>query len=504
MSKVSIIVPVYNTANKLEKCLESLVNQTMQDIEIVIVNDGSTDNSEKIIMEYQDKYPNIIKYYKKENTGVSDTRNYGLNVAKSEYIMYIDSDDYIDIHTLEKLNKYIENGIEVIKFKLQKVDERGKIIGRFDGPVFEKTTGEEAYTLHRLLEIGKIDDDSIYKKNNEYQGTPIDADIIIVDEVSMVDMFIMSYLLDCIYKGTKLILVGDSDQLPSVGPGSVLQDIIKSEQIKTVHLDKVFRQAARSKIIVNAHRVNNGEEFIKKEETEIEEDEKNDFFFIRENNQERILEQVLSLCNGRLKRFGNYDFFENIQVLSPTKKGTLGTKELNKALQQELNPHREGENEKSSMGAIFRIGDKVMQIKNNYDIQWERREGNSLELGNGIFNGETGIITEINEKEKFIRVKFDDNKTSIYEYNELEQLEHSYCITIHKAQGSEFDVIIMIIPQAAPMLLTRNLLYTGITRAKKLLVVIGNNNIVNYMIKNVDSKKRNTGLQYKIKNQMKS
>ena len=367
-----------------------------------------------------------------------------------------------------------------------------------------ETTGEEAYTLHRLLEIGKIDDDSIYKKNNEYQGTPIDADIIIVDEVSMVDMFIMSYLLDCIYKGTKLILVGDSDQLPSVGPGSVLQDIIKSEQIKTVHLDKVFRQAARSKIIVNAHRVNNGEEFIKKEETEIEEDEKNDFFFIRENNQERILEQVLSLCNGRLKRFENYDFFENIQVLSPTKKGTLGTKELNKALQQELNPHREGENEKSSMGAIFRIGDKVMQIKNNYDIQWERREGNSLELGNGIFNGETGIITEINEKEKFIRVKFDDNKTSIYEYNELEQLEHSYCITIHKAQGSEFDVIIMIIPQAAPMLLTRNLLYTGITRAKKLLVVIGNNNIVNYMIKNVDSKKRNTGLQYKIKNQMKS
>ena len=367
-----------------------------------------------------------------------------------------------------------------------------------------ETTGEEAYTLHRLLEIGKIDDDSIYKKNNEYQGTPIDADIIIVDEVSMVDMFIMSYLLDCIYKGTKLILVGDSDQLPSVGPGSVLQDIIKSEQIKTVHLDKVFRQAARSKIIVNAHRVNNGEEFIKKEETEIEEDEKNDFFFIRENNQERILEQVLSLCNGRLKRFGNYDFFENIQVLSPTKKGTLGTKELNKALQQELNPHREGEAEKNNLGATFRIGDKVMQIKNNYDIQWERREGNSLELGNGIFNGETGIITEINEKEKFIRVKFDDNKTSIYEYNELEQLEHSYCITIHKAQGSEFDVIIMIIPQAAPMLLTRNLLYTGITRAKKLLVVIGNNNIVNYMIKNVDSKKRNTGLQYKIKNQMKS
>ena len=364
-----------------------------------------------------------------------------------------------------------------------------------------ETTGEEAYTLHRLLEIGKIDEESIYKKSDEYQGAPIDGDIIIVDEVSMVDMFIMSYLLDCIYKGTKLILVGDSDQLPSVGPGSVLQDLIKSEQITTVHLDKIFRQAARSKIVVNAHRVNNGEPFIKKEEKEILEDEKDDFFYINESNQERILEQVLSLCNGRLKKFGDYDFFENIQVLSPTKKGLLGTKELNKALQQELNPHREGEAEKNNLGAIFRIGDKVMQIKNNYDKQWERGTSNSYEIGNGVFNGETGRITEINEKEKYIRVKFDDNKTCIYEYNELEQLEHSYCITIHKAQGSEFDVIIMIIPQAAPMLLTRNLLYTGITRAKKMLIVIGNNNIVNYMIKNVDSKKRNTGLQYKLESQ---
>lgn len=364
-----------------------------------------------------------------------------------------------------------------------------------------ETTGEEAYTLHRLLEIGKIDEESIYKKSDEYQGAPIDGDIIIVDEVSMVDMFIMSYLLDCIYKGTKLILVGDSDQLPSVGPGSVLQDLIKSEQITTVHLDKIFRQAARSKIVVNAHRVNNGEPFIKKEEKEILEDEKDDFFYINESNQERILEQVLSLCNGRLKKFGDYDFFENIQVLSPTKKGLLGTKELNKALQQELNPHREGEAEKNNLGAIFRIGDKVMQIKNNYDKQWERGTSNSYEIGNGVFNGEAGRITEINEKEKYIRVKFDDNKTCIYEYNELEQLEHSYCITIHKAQGSEFDVIIMIIPQAAPMLLTRNLLYTGITRAKKMLIVIGNNNIVNYMIKNVDSKKRNTGLQYKLESQ---
>ena len=363
-----------------------------------------------------------------------------------------------------------------------------------------ETTGEEASTLHRLLEIGKVDEESLFKKDSEYQGAPIDGDIIIVDEVSMVDMFIMSYLLDCIYLGTKLILVGDSDQLPSVGPGSVLQDLIASEKIVTVHLDNIFRQAAKSKIIVNAHRVNNGKGFISKEDPELEKDSKQDFYFIKENSQEKILEEVLSLCNGRLKKFGDYDFFENIQVLSPTKKGLLGTKEMNKALQNELNPHREGENEKASMGAIFRIGDRVMQIKNNYDISWERRSDESVEIGNGVFNGEMGTITNIDEKQKNVRVKFDDEKVCWYEFNELEQLEHSYCITIHKAQGSEFDVVIMIIPQAAPMLLTRNLLYTGLTRAKKLLIVIGNDRIIDFMIRNVDSKKRNTGLEYKLKN----
>ena len=363
-----------------------------------------------------------------------------------------------------------------------------------------ETTGEEASTLHRLLEIGKVDEESLFKKDTEYKGAPIDADIIIVDEVSMVDMFIMSYLLDCIYKGTKLILVGDSDQLPSVGPGSVLHDLIASEKMTTVHLDKIFRQAAKSKIIVNAHRVNSGKRFIEKDDKELVEDAKQDFFFIKENNQEKILEQVLSLCNGRLKKFGDYDFFESIQVLTPTKKGLLGTRELNKALQKELNPHRDGETEKNSMGATFRIGDRIMQIKNNYDMYWERLKGEEVESGNGVFNGEVGTIIEINEKEKNITVKFDDEKICWYEFNQLEELEHSYCITIHKAQGSEFDVVIMVIPQAAPMLLTRNLLYTGITRAKKMLIIIGNERVVNYMIDNVDSKKRNTGLEYKLKN----
>ena len=297
-----------------------------------------------------------------------------------------------------------------------------------------ETTGEEASTLHRLLEIGKLDEETFYKKDKEYEGSPIDADIIIVDEVSMVDMFIMSSLLSCIYLGTKLILVGDTDQLPSVGPGTVLKDIISSEKIPTVHLNQIFRQAAKSKIIVNAHRVNDGEKFIQKDDPNLEENPKEDFFFIKENNPEKILEQVLSLCNGRLKKYGDYDFFENIQVLTPTKKGMLGTKELNKALQQELNPHRDGEPEKLSMGATFRIGDRVMQTKNNYDMYWEKKDGKSLEVGNGVFNGETGTITNINEKEKNIRIKFDDEKVCWYEFNDLEQIEHSYCVTIHKAQ----------------------------------------------------------------------
>ncbi len=295
-----------------------------------------------------------------------------------------------------------------------------------------ETTGKEASTLHRLLEIGKIDDDSLFKSTKEYEGAPIDGDIIIVDEVSMVDMFLMSYLLKCVYQGTKLVLVGDVDQLASVGPGRVLEDLIDSEQIPTIHLDKIFRQAAKSKIVLNAHRVNSGENFLGKEE--IEEDTNEDFFFIKENSQERMLAQVVSLCTGRLEKFGNYDFFQNIQVLSPTKKGILGTKELNKILQQQLNPNKDNLPEKSSMGVIYRIGDRVMQVKNNYDLYWEKEVNGKTQMGSGIFNGEIGTITGISEVEKQIEIKFDDDKIAWYEFQDLDQIEHSYVVTIHKAQ----------------------------------------------------------------------
>lgn len=293
-----------------------------------------------------------------------------------------------------------------------------------------ETTGREASTLHRLLEIGKVSDDIFYQKDNHFEGVPIDGDVVIVDELSMVDMFLMNYLLNSIYRGTKLILVGDSDQLPSVGPGSVLKDIVSSETMQVVHLDKVFRQAAKSKIITNAHRINNGEGFVKKSEEE--KDAKQDFFYIQRINQEDMLKEVVSLCTGRLKRYGDYDFFSNIQVLTPTKKGILGTKELNKVLQQNLNPHKNGQVEKSSMGATFRIGDRIMQIKNNYDIEWKRKDSNESKYG--IFNGEIGTITDIDEKNGKIEIEFDDDKISIYDEKDLEQIEHSYSITIHKAQ----------------------------------------------------------------------
>ena len=322
-----------------------------------------------------------------------------------------------------------------------------------------EATGKEASTLHRLLGIGKLDDEGIYSRHSDYKGEPIDADLIVVDELSMVDMFLMNYLLNCIYQGTKLILVGDVDQLASVGPGSVLKDLINSDTINTVKLDKIFRQAAKSKIVLNAHRVNSGLGFIKNDDEEIEEDTKQDFFFIRQNSTEKMLQEVISLSTGRLEKFGNYDFFKNIQVLTPTKKGPLGTRELNKALQAVLNPNVDELPERKIGDVVYRVGDRVMQIKNNYDITWEREakpfgvgkidgksEENSWEsmylakpkdkkeIGTGVFNGEMGTIIEIDEREKVAKIQFDDEKIAWYEYADLDQIEHSYAITIHKAQ----------------------------------------------------------------------
>ena len=408
-----------------------------------------------------DKSKNLKKIEHIENAlkGVEKKSNIELSEKQREAVLSINDSNVTIITGGPGTGK-----TTIIKTIIDLFEERKKKVvltaptGRAAKKMTE-ATGKEASTLHRLLGIGKLDDEGIYSRHSDYKGEPIDADLIVVDELSMVDMFLMNYLLNCIYQGTKLILVGDVDQLASVGPGSVLKDLINSETINTVKLDKIFRQAAKSKIVLNAHRVNSGLGFIKNDDEEIEEDTKQDFFFIRQNSTEKMLQEVISLSTGRLEKFGNYDFFKNIQVLTPTKKGPLGTRELNKALQSVLNPNVDELPERKMGDVVYRVGDRVMQIKNNYDITWEREakpfgvekidgksEENSWasmylakpkdkkEIGTGVFNGEMGTIIEIDEREKVVKIQFDDEKIAWYEYTDLDQIEHSYAITIHKAQ----------------------------------------------------------------------
>lgn len=438
-----------------------------------------------------------ISGFNEELEKIEKVGNIKLSSKQKEAIQAVNSNNVVIITGGPGTGKttIIKNVIEIYKAHGKKVvlcAPTGRAAKRMT-----EMTGEESKTLHRLLEIGKIEKENEFTIMN-YEVAPIDADVIIVDEASMVDIYLMNYLLNGIYQGTKLILVGDTDQLPSVGPGSVLKDIINSERIKTIFLDEIFRQAAQSKIIVNSHRVNDGEYFLEKEE---QKDLKDDFFYIKEKSQDVMLAQLISLCKGRLENFGNYNFFENIQILSPTKKGILGTKELNKKLQEELNPSDDKKNEKKVGDIIFREGDRVMQVKNNYDIYWEK--GNTLSLnyetGTGIFNGEIGKIVKIDFINKQIKILFDDEKEAWYAFSDMDQIEHAYAITVHKAQGSEFDVVIVVVTQSSAMLLTRNLLYTGLTRAKKLLILIGNDNVVKFMIQNADTKIRNTGLEYELK-----
>lgn len=461
------------------------------------IYDAEANIASKLILLDSTQNIKRIDSFDSELEKIEKAGNINLSTKQEEAIQAINSNNVVIITGGPGTGKttIIKNVIDIYKSHGKKIvlcAPTGRAAKRMT-----EMTGEEAKTLHRLLEIGKIEKANEFTIMN-YEVAPIDADVIIVDEASMVDIYLMNYLLNGIYQGTKLILVGDTDQLPSVGPGSVLKDIINSERIKTIFLDEIFRQAAQSKIIVNSHKVNDGEYFLEKEE---QEGLKDDFFYIKEKSQDIMLDQIISLCKGRLKNFGDYDFLENIQILSPTKKGLLGTKELNKRLQEELNPSNDEKKEKKVGEVIFREGDRVMQVKNNYDIYWEKGNTRSLtyENGTGIFNGELGKILKIDFLNKQIKILFDDEKEAWYAFSDMDQIEHAYAITVHKAQGSEFDVVIMVVTQSSAMLLTRNLLYTGLTRAKKLLILIGNDNVVKFMIQNADTKIRNTGLEYKLK-----
>lgn len=352
-----------------------------------------------------------------------------------------------------------------------------------------EATGREAKTIHRLLEIGRYSEEEVDEIENETSA--IECDVLIVDEASMVDISLMNALLKAMQVGTRLIIVGDVDQLPSVGPGNVLRDIIESDAVKVVRLNEIFRQGQESMIVQNAHLINEGK-------MPILNTKNSDFYLERAADSEVMLEKIIGLVKTRLPKFNvEWDSVRDIQVLSPMRKGIMGIDNLNIQLQQVLNPKSKDKDEVEIKDMIFRVGDKVMQIKNNYTLKWSKN--NSSEEGKGVFNGDVGYITEINEDEDKITVCFEDDKIVEYEESDLDEITLAYAVTIHKSQGSEFPVVIMPMFMGPPLLMNRNLLYTGITRAKKLVVLVGNSKVVEFMKDNNRSFERYSGLKWRIR-----
>ena len=351
-------------------------------------------------------------------------------------------------------------------------------------------TGKQARTIHRMLELsGDVEHSDGFGRNED---NPLETDVIIIDEMSMVDVSLMHSLLKAIVPGTRLILVGDTNQLPSVGPGAVLKDIIESEEITTVTLSKIFRQAKESDIIVNAHKINNGEKVVL-------DNKSRDFFFLKRYDTDKIINVTLQLVYEKMPKYVDATPFE-VQVLTPTRKGNLGVDNLNKILQRYINPPDNSKREKEHGDRIFREGDKVMQTKNNYQMEWEivGKYGIPIETGLGVFNGDMGIIRKINSFSETMTIEFDDGKVVEYEFKLLDDLEHAYAITIHKSQGSEYPAVVIPLLGGPRMLLNRNLLYTAITRAKKCVVLVGSDETFEEMENNIMQQKRYSGLTERI------
>ena len=351
-----------------------------------------------------------------------------------------------------------------------------------------ETTGMEAQTIHRLLELNGNPEEGGSMRFERNELNPLEADVIIIDEMSMVDIYLMYSLLKAVTVGTRLILVGDVNQLPSVGPGKVLKDIISSEKFNVVRLSEIFRQAAESDIITNAHKINAGQS--------IRLDNKSkDFFMLSMSSSIQIQRALVSLIAEKLPPYVDATKYD-IQVLTPSRKGELGVENLNKILQQYINPPAPNKREKQWGEMIFRENDKVMQIKNDYQMEWKivTKKGLTIKEGSGVFNGDCGIIREINEFAGTVTVEFDEGKLVEYTGATLEELELAYAITIHKSQGSEYPAVIIPLLNAPRPLLNRNLLYTAVTRARKCVTIVGSENSVNEMIQNESEMKRNSGL----------
>lgn len=357
----------------------------------------------------------------------------------------------------------------------------------------KETTGFEAQTIHRLLEVnGNPEDDGRNGQFERNETNPLETDVIIIDEMSMVDIFLMQALLKAVTIGTRLILVGDVNQLPSVGPGNVLKDIIASEKFNVVRLEKIFRQASTSDIVVNAHKINKGEKVELGKRS-------NDFLFIRRENPDAIMSATLTLIKEKLPDYVNADINE-IQVLTPTRKGLLGVEKINSILQKYLNPPDKTKIEKETANTLFREGDKVMQIKNDYQLEWEIRGkyGIAVETGMGVFNGDVGVIRKINTYTEYMEVEFEDKKFVTYSFKDLEELELAYAVTIHKSQGSEYPAVIIPMYPGPKMLMNKNLLYTAVTRAKKCVCMVGLPEVFFEMQENDREQTRYSGLKWRL------
>ena len=357
----------------------------------------------------------------------------------------------------------------------------------------KEATGMEAQTIHRMLELnGNPENDNKAMQFERNEQNPLEADVIIIDEMSMVDIFLMNALLKAIMTGTRLILVGDINQLPSVGPGNVLKDIIHSECFNVVQLEKIFRQAATSDIVINAHKINRGEEVDLVRRSR-------DFLYIRRDTADAIIAATLTLIKEKLPPYVEADR-NDIQVLTPMRKGLLGVERLNQVLQNFLNPAGEGKTEKETPSGIFREGDKVMQIKNDYQMEWEIRGkyGVVIDKGMGVFNGDVGVIKTINPHTEYMEVEFEENKYVVYTFKQLDELELAYAITIHKSQGSEYPAIVLPLYNGPRMLMNRNLLYTAVTRAKKCVCLVGIAGVFKDMAANDKEQERYSGLKERI------
>lgn len=455
----------------------------------------------------------LIPYYLSENgvckqiVKLAQAEFKNLNIDIEEEIRIVEEEANIKLATnqAKAVKEAIESGVVIVTGgpgtgKTTTINTIIKIFENNDQEVvlaaptgraakrMSETSNKEAKTIHRLLEMGfATDSDQLEFMKNEEE--PIKADVIIVDEVSMVDILLMYSLLRAVKEGTRLILVGDSDQLPSVGAGNVLKDLIDSNVINVVELNEIFRQARESMIVVNAHKINNGQPLHLNAKGK-------DFFFIKKSTNEEILQEIIGLVNERLPKFYNVDKIKDIQVLASMRKGDLGVNNLNVELQKYLNQPEKYKVEESFQKRIFRVGDKVMQIKNNYTKKWENED--STDSGEGVYNGDIGYVYHIDKEKRTVYIIFDNSKIVSYKYDELDELDHSFCTTIHKSQGSEFPVVVIPITWAPPMLLSRNLIYTAVTRAKKLVVLVGDVKYLEYMIKNNRTNERYSNLVYKL------